>query len=63
MVDRFQQSYQTGWTGRKDLATHFWKVGLESPVNSSGALSEGERMAQKDQAGIHSTALTTITIY
>ena len=51
VVDRFQQSSQTQ-TRKKDLATHFQKIGHENPMNSSRALSdialEGERMAQKD---------------
>ena len=64
--------YQQGhpwWTGfseasrlrqprKKDLATHFQKIGHDNPMNSSGTLSdtvlEGERMVQKDWAGFHS---------
>ena len=55
MVDRFQRSFQTRQTRKKNLATHFQKIGHENPMNSSGALfdtaQERERMEQKDQAG------------
>ena len=54
IVGRFQWSFQTRQTMKKDLATHFQKFGRESPMNSSRALSymvlEDERPAQKDQA-------------
>ena len=39
-VDRFQQSFQTRRTRKKDLATHFQKDGHENAKNSSGALSD-----------------------
>ena len=45
-------------TRKKDLVTRFWKIVHENPMNSSGVLSdtalEGEKMAQKDQAGFRS---------
>ena len=48
-------------TRKKDRATHFQQIGHENPVNSSSALSdrvpEGERMTQKDWAGLHSAVV------
>ena len=42
-------------TRKKELSTHFWKIGHENSIYSSEALSdialEGEKMAQKDGAG------------
>ena len=62
MVDRFEWSLQTRQIRKKDLATHFQKIGHENTMNSSRALSEialgGERMAQKDQTQ-GSTLLST----
>ena len=53
-------------TRKKDLATHFQKIGHENPVNSSRALSgrvpEGKRMTQRDWAGLCSAVLWVIGV-
>ena len=59
MVDKFQKSFQTKQTRKKDLA--ILSMGHGNPMNSSRALSdtalEDETMAQKTQQG--STLLYT----
>ena len=42
MVDRFQQSFQTRQTRKKELATHSPKIGHVNPVTSSRTLSNKE---------------------
>ena len=55
MVDRFQQSFQTRQTRKKNWPPTSEKTGHENPINSRRTLTdvalEGDRMVQKDQAG------------